>query len=137
MPHLRSFSGFLIHLECWNTFYKYKNKFWEKSLKKNWDIKFVYSEDALGHVVKTSCRRVESTSQGRPLNLRLGCPGRHFRTSLGRQIRTSPGWSNWIFMGRPGDVGGGHSRDVLGTNVFRLGSFSHLKQTFSKKSSTF
>ena len=47
-------------------------------------------------------------------------PGRCFETSPGRQIRTSPGsqfgksagWSNRIFRGRPGDIGG----DVLGTS---------------------
>ena len=48
-------------------------------------------------------------------------PGRHFRTSPGRQIETSLGWSNRIFRGRPGVVGAGRPRDVLGTNICRLG----------------
>ena len=56
-------------------------------------------------------------------------PGRHFRMSPGRQIGTSPGrqigtspeWSNWTFRGRTGDVGVGRPRDVLGTNICRLG----------------
>ena len=40
---------------------------------------------------------------------------------MGRQIGTSPGRSNRIFRGRPGDVGGGRSWDVLGTNICCLG----------------
>ena len=44
-------------------------------------------------------------------------PGRHFRLSPGRQIGTS----DRIFRRRPGDVGGGRPRDVLGTNIYRLG----------------
>ena len=40
-------------------------------------------------------------------------PGRHFSTSPGRQIETSLGQSNRIFRGRP--------RDVLRTNICRLG----------------
>ena len=57
-------------------------------------------------------------------------PECHFRTSLGRQTGTSsgrrtgmtPGQLNRIFSVRPGDVGGGRSREVLGTNVCRLGN---------------
>ena len=41
--------------------------------------------------------------------------------SPGRQIGTSPGWSNRIFRGCPGDVGGGRPRNVLGTNICQLG----------------
>ena len=41
---------------------------------------------------------------------------------MGRQIGTSPGRSNGIFRGRPGDVGGGRPRDVLETNICRLGT---------------
>ena len=78
------------------------------------------------------------SSRGRPENVLgtsrsnvLGTPrinlhgtscGRHFETSRGRQIGTSRGWSNRIFWGRPGDVGGGCSRGVLGTNICRLGT---------------
>ena len=48
-------------------------------------------------------------------------PGRHFSTSPGRQIETSLEQSNRIFRGRPGDVGWGRPRDVLRTNICRLG----------------
>ena len=40
--------------------------------------------------------------------------GRHFRMSPGHQIGTSSEWSNRIFIGRPGDAGGGRPGDVLG-----------------------
>ena len=50
----------------------------------------------------------------------------HFRTSLERQIGTSPGQSNRIFRGRPGDVGGRHPQDVLGTNTCGLGNLNDL-----------
>ena len=50
-------------------------------------------------------------------------PGRYFETSPGRHWDgTSPGWSNMIFRGRPGDIGGGSPLDVLGTNISWLGS---------------
>ena len=60
-------------------------------------------------------------------------PGRYFETSLERhlgksplcQIGTSPRWSSMIIRGRPVDVGidvgRRHPRDVLGTNICRLG----------------
>ena len=52
-------------------------------------------------------------------------PGRHFRTSDWHfpksQTRMSSKWSNRISRGRPMDVGGGHPRDVLGTNICRVG----------------
>ena len=42
---------------------------------------------------------------------RINLPGtsleRQIRTSPGRQIGTSLGWSNRIFRGHPGEVGGG------------------------------
>ena len=44
------------------------------------------------------------------------------------QLVTSPGWSNRIFRGHPGDVRGGHPRDVLGTNICRLGPSCILSQ---------
>ena len=47
-------------------------------------------------------------------------PALHIGTSPGRQFRTSPGWSNRIFTGRPGDIGGRRLRDVLGVNICRL-----------------
>ena len=37
------------------------------------------------------------------------------------QIRTSSGWSNRIFKGRSVVAGGKRPRDVLGTNIYRLG----------------
>ena len=45
---------------------------------------------------------------------------RQIGTSPGHQFATSPGWSNRIFRGRPGDVGRGRSQDVLGNNICRL-----------------
>ena len=50
---------------------------------------------------------------GRPQDVRLGRPQ---DVSWG----TSSGWSNRIFRGRPGDVGGTRPRDVLRTNIYRL-----------------
>ena len=69
--------------------------------------------------------RSESTSHEGPLNVRLahsldvvsGRPQDVRLDVLGRQVWTSPGRSNRIFRGRPGDVGG----VVLGTNIYRLG----------------
>ena len=42
--------------------------------------------------------------------------------SSGCHIGTSPGWSNTIFRGRPGDTGRGHPWNVPGTNTCRLGT---------------
>ena len=53
-------------------------------------------------------------------------PGRHFSTFPGRQIETSLGQSNRIFKGRPGDVGWGRPRDVLRTNICRLGIYCNI-----------
>ena len=134
MFHLRSFTGFSIHLECWNAFrFGQSNKFWKKSLKKL-DIQvWVLSRSSRGrpeNVLGTSRINLPGTSLERQIKT---SPGRHFRTSPGRQIRTSPGrqigtslgQSNRIFRWRPGDVGGGHPRDVLGTNICRLGIMLH------------
>ena len=44
-----------------------------------------------------------------------------FETPPQRQFRTCLGQSNRVFRGRPVDVGGGRPRDVLGTNICRLG----------------
>ena len=65
------------------------------------------------------------TSWGRP-EIRTS-PGRHFRTSPERQIGMSTGWSNRIFRGRPGDVGRERPRDVLGSNICRLGSLQEVR----------
>ena len=51
--------------------------------------------------------------------------------SLKRQIRTSPRRSNRIFRGSPGDAGGGRPRDILRTNICRLGSSDFLKIKFN------
>ena len=63
-------------------------------------------------------------------------PGRQMGTSLGRQIRTSPGHqmgtspgrSNRMFRGHSGDVGRGRPRDVLGTNICRLGKLQDISK---------
>ena len=39
-------------------------------------------------------------------------------------------WSNRISWGRPGDVGGERPRDVLETNICRLGNILLLKHKF-------
>ena len=117
MLHLRSFTGFSIHLECWNAFrFGQSNKFWKKSL----DIQvWVLSRSSRGrpeNVLGTSQINLPGTSLKRQIKT---SPGRHFRTfpgrqigtSLGRQIGMSPGRSYRIFRGRPGDVGGGRPRD--------------------------
>ena len=57
-------------------------------------------------------------------------PGHHFKTSPGRQIWTFMECSNSISRVRPGDVGGGRPRDVLGTNICRLGSRSKFLVPF-------
>ena len=115
MLHFRSFTGFSIHLECWNAFrFGQSNKFWKKSLKKLQTSKVEYSQGPLRDVLRTSWINLPGTSLERQIKT---SPGRNFRTSPGRQIGTFPGRSNRIFRGRPGDVGGGRPRDVLGTNI--------------------
>ena len=52
--------------------------------------------------------------------------GRHLRMSPERQSGTSSEWSNRIFRGRPGDVGGGRPWYVLGTNICQLGLIQFL-----------
>ena len=54
--------------------------------------KFEYSEDPLEDVLRTSCGRPESASQGRSL-----------------------------------EVGGGRLRDILGTNICRLGNYAQFE----------
>ena len=130
MLHLTSFSGFSIHLDCWNAFrFGQSNKFWKKSEKKV-DIQIWVLSRPLG----------SKSSYGRPENVlgtsRINLPGmslehqikksprRHFRTSPGRQIGTSPGRLSRIFRGRPGDVGRRRPQDVLGIQNFPAGYFS-------------
>ena len=50
------------------------NNFCKKSYKNIGTSKFEYSEGPLGEVLRTSWRYPKSTSQGRPLNVRLGRP---------------------------------------------------------------
>ena len=105
------------------------NKFQKKKKKKFRDIQQmtphrpydVFSRSFRGrpeNVLRTSWGHPESTSLGHQIR---ASPGRHCEMSPGRHIGTSPGWSNKIFKGCPGDVGGGHPRDVTGTNICRLG----------------
>ena len=119
MLHLRSFTGFSIHLEYWNAFrFGQSNKVCKKSLKK-----------IVLKILDIQVWVLSRSSRGRPVNTlgtsRIKLPGtsleRQIETSLGRHFRTSPGRSNRIFKGRPGDVGGGRPRDVLGTNICLLG----------------
>ena len=111
MLYLRSFTGFSIHLECWNGFrFGQSNKFWKKSWKKKLD---------------TQVWVLSRSSRGRPENVlgtsRINLPGtpleRQIKTSPRRQIGMPPGQSNRIFRGRPGYVGGVRPWDVLGTNI--------------------
>ena len=102
----------------------YSNKFWKKKWKKFWDIQ-------VWVLWRSSRGRPESNSHGRPLNARLERPldfisGRQIRTSPRCQIWASPCWSNRIFRGRPEDTGEGRTRDVLGTNICRLGSYTNF-----------
>ena len=106
MLHLRSFTGFSIHLQWWNAFrFGQSNKFWKKSL----DIQvWVFRRSSRGRpenvlgtsrisLSGTSFERQTKTSPGRHLRT---YPGRQIGTSPGRQIGTSPGRSNRIFRGR-------------------------------------
>ena len=75
-------------------------------------------EGPLGNVLRTSWGRPESTFWGRPLKVRLGRPldvilGRSQDVKLGRP------WGGQI--GPLGDILGTLERDVLGTNMCRLG----------------
>ena len=123
MLHLTSFTGFSIHLECWNAFrFAQSNKFWKESLKKL-DIQvWVLSRFSRGrpeNVLGTSRMNLPGTSLERQIKT---SPGRHFRMSWGREIGTFLGRSNRIFRGRPRDVERGRPRDVLRANTCRLGS---------------
>ena len=61
----------------------------------------------------TSLERQIKTSPGRQFRT---SPGGHIRNSTGRHIVASSGWSNRIFRGRRGDVGG----EVPGASLKRL-----------------
>ena len=93
--------------------------------------------DIQGDILRTSWGRPESTSQRRPLNVKLGRPMTLFQTFRGRQVGTSPerqigrslGWSNRISRELLGDVGGRRARDILGTNICWLVS-GNLNSSF-------
>ena len=86
-------------------------------------------ESLLGDFLRKSWEHLESTSQRCSLNVGLGCPldfisGRPQDVRLGRsgdgQIGSLGDVLGRIFRRRPGDVEGGRTRDVLGTNICRL-----------------
>ena len=105
------------------------NKFWKKTSKNFWDIQiWVLSrssrecpENVLGtsqiNLSGTSLERQIRTSTGRQFRTCTRC---QIGTPSGCQIRTSLGWSNRIFRGRPGDVGGEPPGNALGINTCRL-----------------
>ena len=104
--------------KSWNTFWTSKWELWRSSRGRPGTSQINLPGTSLKLQIRTSLGRHFRTS-----------PGRQIGTSPGRQIRTSPGRSNRIFRGCPGDVGGGRPRDILGTNICRLGRqndfFSH------------
>ena len=73
--------------------------------------------------------RLKSTSQGRPLNVRLGRP---LDVISGRPQDVRSGRPRYGQIGSLGDVlgtlVGGRPRDVLGTNICRLGTSSRQCQ---------
>ena len=84
--------------------------------------KFEYSEDPLGDVLRTSWGCPESISQGRPLNVRFGRP----LDGISGRPQGRPGGGQIGSLGDVlRDVGGGRPRDVLGTNICRLGVVSN------------
>ena len=74
--------------------------------------KFEYSQGPLGDVMRTSWDRPESTSQGRPLNVRLRCP---LDIISGRPQDVRLGCLRDIRSGRPRDGQIGSLEDDLGT----------------------
>ena len=89
---------------------------------------FEYSENPLRDVLRASWGRPESTSRGRAWNVRLGRPldiisGRPQDVRLGRSrdVRSGGPRDGQIGSLGAGDVGEGRPRDVLGTNISRLG----------------
>ena len=104
------------------------NKFRKKSYKKFWDIQvWVFWGSSRGrpeNVPGMSWINLEGTFLERQIRT---SPGLYYRTSPGRQIGTSLGWSNRIFRGGPGDVGGGNLRDDLWTNFCWLGKGLEIK----------
>ena len=98
------------------------NKFWKKSYKKWWNIQvWVLWRSSRRHTEKSpGFARNQPSFQGHLLNVRLGLlldaiSGRLEDFRLGRSGR-----SNMIFRGRP--------RDVLETNICRLGKFRKSRE---------
>ena len=93
----------------------------ERKVKKNSKSKFEYSQGPLGDVLRTSWGRPESTSQVRPLNVRLRRPqdvisGRPQVVRLGRPQDVTSGLPRDGQIGSLGDVLGTLEGDVLGTS---------------------
>ena len=107
----------------------------EKKVKKTLDIQDWVLWRSFGgrpeNVLGTFRIKLPGTSLERQIKT---SPGRHFRTSPGRQLGTSLGRSNRIFRRRPGDVGGERPRDVLRTNICRLGMMNSQICEFKKPS---
>ena len=98
----------------------------------NWwphNVVKTYFEGPLGEVLKTSWQRPESASQGRSLNVRLGCP-LDIISKRPQDVRFGHLWNTQI--GSLGDVPGTLEGDVLGTNIFRLGSRQRSDRSRSK-----
>ena len=115
MLHLRSFTGsqYTLSVEMLLDRFGQSNKICKKSLE-NVDMQMSTLKILWG----TSRINVSGTSLKRQIGT---SHGHHFRTFPRRQIGTSPGRSNRIFRGLPGDVGGERPREVLETNICRLG----------------
>ena len=69
MLHLRSFTGFSIHFECLNAFRLKSNKFFNRFNQISSERKNILDIQVCV-LSKSSTGRPESTSQGRPLNVR-------------------------------------------------------------------
>ena len=123
MLHIRSFTGsqYTSSVEMLLDRFGQSNKI----CKKSWEnvdmqvstLKVLWGTSRI-NLSRTSLKRQIGTSHGHHFRT---FPGRQIGTSPGFQIRTSPGRSNRIFRGLPGDVGGERPREVLGTNICRLG----------------
>ena len=121
MLHLRSFTRFSMHLECWNAFRDLVNRISSETNVIVGISKIEYSEGPPGDVLRTSWGRPESNYQGRPLNVGLGrllnvISGRPYDVRLGRS------WDVRSERLRDGQIGplvdvlGTLEGDVLGTS---------------------
>ena len=115
MLHVRSFNGFSIHHECWNAFRQISSieSVLKEKLKKNWNIQ-------VWVLWRSSRGRPEWTSQGRPLNVRLGhsldvISGRPQDVRLGRTQDVRSGRPRDGQIGSLGDSLETLEGDVLGT----------------------